>query len=263
MKKKLLALLLALTMCLCFASCGGSDDATSDDTSSDTATEQTDETIDTSDDTPTTITPNPISDDESEASYDIGLSVKKSFGMSATLKKVSYDDLSSIGSKLESMLESGLSKSGITDFTISFNDYEDDDSDGIDQLAYVAAFEDDDMEKATVEMGAYHSTTDGNYYQYNAYTSETLDSSTASVKSILSEIKSAYGVSLSESKVAAALKEAWTQAESNEDYYSLYEQAEFAGDGYTDYVTASVDVGYDEEGNMSAYIYVDRERLYS
>ena len=250
-------------MCLCFAGCGGSDDTTTDDTSSDTATEQTDETIDTSDDTPTTINPNPITDDEYEQSYDLGLSISKSFGMSATLKKVSYDDLSSIGSKLESMLESGLSKSGLSDFTISFNEYEDDDSDGIDQLAYVAAFEDDDMEKATIEMGAYHSTTDDNYYQYNAYTSETLDSSTASVKSIISEIKSAYGITLFESKVAAALKEAWAQSEESEDYFSLYEQAEFDGDGYTDYVTASVDVGYDEEGNMSAYIYVDRERMYS
>ncbi len=263
MKKKLLALLLALSMCLCFAGCGSSDDTASDDTSSDTTAEQADETIDTSDDTPTTITPNPITDDESEQSYDLGLSISKSFGMSPTLKKVSYDDLSSIGSKLESMLESGLSKSGITDFTISFNDYEDDDSDGIDQLAYVAAFEDDDMDKATIEMGAYHSTTDDNYYQYNAYTSETLDSSTASVKSIVSEIKSAYGITLSESKVAAALKEAWEKSEESEDYFSLYEQAELAGDGYTDYVTASVDVGYDEEGNMSAYIYVDRERLYA
>lgn len=250
-------------MSLCFAGCGGSDDTTSDDTSSDTATEQTDETIDTSDDTPTTINPNPITDDEYEQSYDLGLSISKSFGMSATLKKVSYDDLSSIGSKLESMLESGLSKSGLSDFTISFNEYEDDDADGIDQLAYVAAFEDDDMEKATIEMGAYHSTTDDNYYQYNAYTSETLDSSSASVKSIISEIKSAYGITISESKVAAALKEAWAQSEESEDYFSLYEQAEFDGDGYTDYVTASVDVGYDEEGNMSAYIYVDRERLYS
>ena len=70
-------------------------------------------------------------------------------------------------------------------------------------------------------------------------------------------------MTLSQSKVEKALKAAWKKAKVNEDYYGVYQKTEYKGDGYRDGVTAGIDVGYDEEGNMSAYIYVERERLYT
>lgn len=267
MKKKLVAIFMIFMMSLSLIACGSTDDSKTP-TDTDTQTEangdaaENEDTGEITDSVPDVIIPNSIVD-ESEAEYDLGTKAAKSFGMSQTLKKISYKDLSKIGDTLESAMEKGLSKSALSNFVIAFNEYEDDEADNIDRLAYVVALEDDDMEKASIEMGAYHSTKDDKYYQYNFYTSETLTSDTASVKEILAEIKSAYGVTLSQSKVEKALKAAWKQAKANEDYYGVYQKTEYKGDGYRDGVTAGIDVGYDEEGNMSAYIYVERERLYT
>lgn len=267
MKKKVIAIFMIFMMSLSLFACGSTDDSKTP-TDADTQTEadgdanKDEDAGEITDSVPDVIIPNSIAD-ESKVEYDLGAKAVKNFGMSQTLKKISYKDLSKIGDTLESAMEKGLSKSALSNFVIAFNEYEDDEADNIDQLAYVVALEDDDMEKVSIEMGAYHSTKDDKYYQYNFYTSETLTSDTASVKAILEEIKSAYGVTLSQSKVEKALKAAWKQAKANEDYYGVYQKTEYKGDGYRDSVTAGIDVGYDEEGNMSAYIYVERERLYT
>lgn len=263
MKKKIIAILLAMLLIFSLGACG--DDQEKEPTSDNpTQNEETNDTTDTDDesDTPEYIFPNSTADEE-EAEADFGLEIKKSYNMSGTLKKISYKNLSTIGDTLEKNLESALKNAGLGTFVIAFNDYEDDEFDGIDKLAYVAAIEEDDMDKATIEMGVYHSTEDDNYYQYNGYTSETLTKADASVKTILSKIEKAYGIKMSEKKVAAALKTAWETAEKREDYYGLYQITEYKGDGYIDNIIVRVDVGYDEEDNMGAYVYAERERLYT
>lgn len=266
MKKKLLAIFMILAMSFCLFACGDDETQNSD---GDLQTEDGVE-IDLSEDegesdTPEYIFPE-VNDDESYddgESYDFGMKVKKSFGMASTLKKIDYGKISTAGDELQSKLESALAKENMSDFVIAFNDYEEDDEADIDKLAYVAALEDDDMDKAIVELGAYHDDSTGKYYQYNGYTSETLTSADDSVKDILSEIESAYGIKLSESKIKKALKKAWSEAESIEDYYGFYQRSEFSGDGYTDNVVVRVDALCDEDGSMGAYIYAERERLYA
>lgn len=267
MKKILAVIFMVFMMSISLIACGSADD-TKTPTDADIQAEaggdaDEDENADEITDSAADVIIPGGNADESETEYDLGVKAVENFGMSQTLKKISYKNLSQIGDTLESAMEKGLSNSGLSDFVIAFNEYEDDEADNIDRLAYVAALEDNDMEKASIEMGAYHSTKDDKYYQYNFYTSETLTSDTASVKAILTEIKSAYGVTLSQSKVEKALKAAWKQAKANEDYYGVYQKTEYKGGGYRDGVTAGIDVGYDEESNMSAYIYVERERLYT
>ena len=203
---------------------------------------------------------------EDEEAADFGISIKKSFEMSGTLDKISYKDISELGETLEGKLTSALKKASMENFVIAFSDYEeygDEEADGIDRITYAIAVEDDDTDKATVEIGVYHNTKNDKYYQYSGYTSETLANSTAPVKMILSDIESAYGIKMSEKKIEAALKTAWEKAEKRQDFYSLYQTKAYKGDGYTDRITVRVDVGYDEDDNMGAYIYAERERLYT
>lgn len=203
---------------------------------------------------------------EDEEAADFGISIKKSFEMSGTLDKISYKDISELGETLEGKLTSALKKASMENFVIAFSDYEeygDEEADGIDRITYAIAVEDDDTDKATVEIGVYHNTKNDKYYQYSGYTSETLANSTAPVKMILPEIESAYGIKMSEKKIEAALKTAWEKAEKRQDFYSLYQTKAYKGDGYTDRITVRVDVGYDEDDNMGAYIYAERERLYT
>lgn len=265
MKKKLLAILMILMMCVCMFACG-SDDA-QDPTEGDVQIETGEEgdVIDDGNDTPEYIFPDSVEpeyEDEGD-SFDLGVKAKKSFVMSSTLEKLNYSKLSTLSDSMQNTLEAALAKAGMGNFVIAFNEYEEYDDDYMDKQAYVAAIEDDDMDKAIIEMGAYHDSFTDSYYQYNGYTSVTLTSPTASVKDILADISSAYGVELSESKVKKALKTAWKEAESIEDYYGVYQRTEFEGDGYNDSIIVRVDVGYDEDDNMGAYIYVERERQYA
>lgn len=255
MKKKLIALLLSVLLVFTFAACSDENDEPT------TENGMTNE-ADGAEETPEVTIPDAGINTDEEA-VDFGIEVKKSFKMSGTLKKISYKDISESGEKLESMLNATLKKAQLGNFVLAFNDYEDDDADGIDKIAYVAAIEDDDMDKATIEMGVYHSTENDKYYQYNGYTSETLTGASASVKTILSKIESAYGIKMSQKKVETVLKRAWEKSAKREDFYGTYQTAEYKGDGHTDKITVRVDVGYDEGDNMGAYIYAERERLYT
>lgn len=266
MKRKFIAVLMILLMCVCMFACG-SDDTAQNPTAEDVQTEGGEDaaSIDEGEDTPEYIFPDSVEpeyEDEGD-SFDLGAKAKKSFAMSPTLEKLNYNNLSTLGEDIQGTLESSLAKAGMSNFVMAFNEYEEYDDDYMDKQVYVAAIEDDDMEKAIIETGAYHDTFTDGYYQYNGYTSETLTSATDSVKDILSEISSAYGIELSESKVKKALKTAWKEAESIEDYYGVYQRIEFSGDGYSDSIIVRVDVGYDEDSNMGAYIYAERERQYA
>ena len=144
MKKKLIALLLSVLLVFTFAACSDENDEPT------TENGMTNE-ADGAEETPEVTIPDAGINTDEEA-VDLGIEVKKSFKMSGTLKKISYKDISESGEKLESMLNAILKKAQLGNFVLAFNDYEDDDADGIDKIAYVAAIEDDDMDKATIEM---------------------------------------------------------------------------------------------------------------
>lgn len=269
MKKRGITFFLIILLIFTMAACSGEEEnagSGNDVTSSEVSGEAGEDAGETQgDDAAETGTADAEASEDEEAA-DFGISIKKSFKMSGTLDKISYEDISALGETLEETLISALKKASLDNFVIAFSDYEDygdDEEDGIGQIAYAIAVEDDDIEKATVEAGVYHNTKNDKYYQYSAYTSETLTSSTASVKAILSEIESAYGIKVSEDKIEAALKRAWEKAEKRQDFYSLYQTKEYKGEGYADLITLRVDVGYDEDDNMAAYIYAERERAYT
>ena len=268
MKKRAIMIFLAILLIFTMAACSGEEEdagSGNDVTSSEVSGEASDDGETQGEDAAENVVTDYETSEDEEAA-DLGISIKKSFKMSGTLDKISYKDISELGETLEEKLTSALKKASMENFVIAFSDYEDygdDEEDGIGQIAYAIAVEDDDMDKATVEMGVYHNTKNDKYYQYSGYTSETLTNSTASVKAILSEIESAYGIKVSENKVKAALKTAWEKAKKRRDFYSLYQTKDYNGDGYTDHITVRVDVGYDEEDNMGAYVYAERERLYT
>ncbi len=269
MKKRVITFFLAIMLIFTMAACSGEDEnaySGSDDTGSEASGEVSGETDENQGEEAAEDGIAEVEASEDEETADLGISIKKSFKMSGTLDKISYKDISGLGETLEEKLTSALKKASLDNFVIAFSDYEsygEDEDDGIDKITYAIAVEDDDMEKATVEIGVYHNTNDDKYYQYNGYTSETLTSPTDSVKAILSEIESAYGIKLSEDKIEAALKTAWEKAAKRQDFYSLYQTKDYKGDGYTDHILVRVDVGCDEEDNMGAYIYAERERLYT
>ena len=269
MKKRGITFFLIILLIFTMAACSGEEEnagSGNDVTSSEVSGESGEETGETQgEDTAENGTADAETSEDEEAA-DFGISIKKSFKMSGTLDEISYEDISELGETLEEKLTSALKKASMDNFVIAFSDYEDygdDEEDGIGQIAYAIAVEDDDMDEATVETGVYHNTKDDKYYQYSGYTSETLTSSAASVKGILSEIESAYGIKMSQEKIESALKTAWKKAKKRRDFYSLYQTKEYKGDGYADLITLRVDVGYDEEDNMGAYIYAERERLYT
>ena len=280
MKKKLFTIFMIATLTFSMTACGGKDNQNS---GSDTANQQTEETtdqdtegngdsqgVDTDSDEEIGETL-PESDkkvgesEEAEEgdSYDFNLKVAKNFTMEPSLAKISYKDISKAGDKLQSNLQSGLAATASgSSYVVQFNEYETYDGEEIDKLTYVAAVEDDDTEKSVIESGVYHNSIDKNYYQYTGYTSRTMYGTSEDISDILRSIKSSYGVVLSKSKVEKALQTTWKQAEKTEDYYGVYEKKSFQGDGYIDTITVRVDAVYDEDGNMSAYVYAERERLY-
>ena len=280
MKKKLFTIFLIATLTFSMTACDGKDNQTS---GSDTANQQTEETtdqdtegngdsqgVDTDSDEEIGETL-PESDkkvgesEEAEEgdSYDFNLKVAKNFTMEPSLAKISYKDISKAGDKLQSNLQSGLAATASgSSYVVQFNEYETYDGEEIDKLTYVAAVEDDDTEKSVIESGVYHNSIDKNYYQYTGYTSRTIYGTSEDISDILRSIKSSYGVVLSKSKVEKALQTTWKQAEKTEDYCGVYEKKSFQGDGYIDTITVRVDAVYDEDGNMSAYVYAERERLY-
>lgn len=280
MKKKLFMIFMIATLTFSMTACGGKDNQNS---GSDTANQQTEETTDqdtegngdsqgadtdSDEEIGETLPESDKKVGESEEaeegdSYDFNLKVVKNFTMEPSLAKISYKDISKAGDKLQSNLQSGLAATASgSSYVVQFNEYETYDGEEIDKLTYVAAVEEDDTEKSVIESGVYHNSIDKNYYQYTGYTSRTIYGTSEDISDILRSIKSSYGVVLSKSKVEKALQTTWKQAEKTEDYYGVYEKKSFQGDGYIDTITVRVDAAYDEDGNMSAYVYAERERLY-
>ena len=266
--KKIFVLLLIFLMSISMIACGGNDDeivqepdnTAADNVSGDALSEESGESeaeegkIDTSD---------LVIGEEGEVKFDFGFTVSDDFAMSGAIKKISYTDISKQLGKLEDMMGAAVKKALSGEYPV-FSDYEEDDSESIDKLAYVLAMEDDDSEKSFLETGAYHSKTDNKYYQYTVYTSDNFyDNSKENIKRSLGEIKSAYGITVSQKTVEKAVKEVLKVATETEDYYSLYEEKSVKGSGYTEKVKLSVDGFATEDNKIGYYISVERERCYN
>lgn len=266
--KKIFVLLLIFLMSISMIACSGSDDKTvqgsdntaADDVNSDAVSGESGESeaeegkIDTSD---------LIIGEEGEVKFDFGFTVSDDFAMAGALSKIDYSDISKQLGKLESMMNAAVKKA-LTGSYSTFSDYEEDDSDSIDKLAYVLAMEDDDSEKSFLETGVYHSKTDNKYYQYTVYTSDNCyENSKENIKKSLQEIKNAYGITVSQKTVEKAVKEVLKVATETEDYYSLYEEKTVKGSGYTEKIKLSVDGFATEDNKIGYYISVERERCYN
>ena len=266
--KKVLVLFMIFVMSFSMMACGGDNDAAGPDTG-DTAADGADTNVDGDGEEQTGAeedgkldTSNLVVNDESEPEYDFGLSAGNSFGMSGAVEKIAYSNLSGQQSKLEKMMETAVKSSLSGNYTL-FSDYEEEDMDSIDRLVYVIGMEDDDSEKSFLETGAYHSTADGKNYQYTVYTSENFyKADKTQISGVLKEIKSAYGITVSQSKVEKAVKEVLAMATEIEDYYSLNQSVNVTGKGYTEKVSFAVEGFVTEENEIGYYISVERERTY-
>ena len=267
--KKILVLFMIFVMCFSMAACGGNNDGAgsdpgdaSADVSGDGIGEDSSGEVDADGENDGKLdTSDLVVNDESEKQYDFGLSAGTSFGMSGAVKKIGYSNLSGQQSKLEEMTEAAA-KSALSGNYYLFVDYEED-LDTIDKLVYVIGTEDDDAEKCFLETGAYHSTDDDRYYQYTVYTSENMyEVSKSQIAAVLKEIKSAYGISVSQSKVEKAAKEVLKNAAETEDYYTLSQSVNIKGSDYTEKVSFAVEGFVTEDDETGFYISVERERTY-
>ena len=156
---------------------------------------------------------------------------------------------------------------GNTVYTFSA-DYDEYEGESIDKQLYTLAMPNDisgdEIETAAItETGLYHSSEEKNYHQYTSYISESFSKVSKSlISSELQKIEKAYGVKVSASKVAKAMQTVFDKVKETEYEYSLYEKKTLEGDGYTEVITLSVDGAMYEDDSLSAYIYVDRDRVY-
>ncbi len=199
---------------------------------------------------------------EYETYFDFGFSASQSFTMQTAVVQQDYSDLSLLTSTLESLLASALSNAIGGTYEI-FSDYDEDDEEEIDKLAYAIGMENDDAEARFAECGAYH-TTSGKYYQYITVISENFTTVTdADLESIMDIAQSGFGITLSKSRLQKAIEIAYGVALETEDYYSLYQIKTISGNGYTETIKMYVDGFATEDDEIGYYVGFERERCYS
>lgn len=271
--KKLLVLLLILMLSFTMFACGN-DDTPADDQQNPVAGDQQDgedeETQDGESDEPEKLNPDDLimgedaagSEDDLMTEYDFGIKADSDFAMASTIKKVDYKDISAHASTMEEMLSAGIDKVFGGGYDI-FGDYEEETIDTIDKLAYAVGMENSESEASYVETGVYHDSVYDKHFQYTVYASENVyEFSSAAIEAALKEIKSAYGITVSQKTAEKAVKQVLETVAQTEDYYSLYEEKEVSGSGYTEMITFSVDGFCNEDGSSGYYFAVERERCY-
>ena len=261
--KKILVLCMIFTMSFSMFACG-SRNADADEGASNAA-EQQEQDGETGEETetPDVIIPDGFADvgeedAEEGAAYDFGFTAAKTFAMSASVKKLNGSKIASEGSSLTSQFQKALDASALGSFTAEEADYDEYEGESIDKQLYTLAMPNDisgdEIETAAItETGFYHS----------SYISESFSKVSKSlISSELQKIEKAYGVKVSASKVAKAMQTVFDKVKETEYEYSLYEKKTLEGDGYTEVITLSVDGAMYEDDSLSAYIYVDRDRVY-
>ena len=273
--KKLLVLLLILLLSFSMVACGNDDEP--GDVQDPVGSEQTDnedgsQAGEDETDQPEKLNPdelimgedaaNDAFEDDMSAPFEFGAKISEDFGMAGTVAKVDYSDLESQAGTMESALLAGTEKVFGGGFDV-FSDYEEDANDSIDKLAYAVGMENSDSEASYLEAGVYHDDVYDKHFQYTVYTSENASSYSADfAKTALAEMKDGYGVTITQSTAEKAIKKVLEEVEKTQDYYSLYEEKEVKGSGYTETVTVSVEGFFNEDGSKGFYLAVERERCY-
>ncbi len=197
-----------------------------------------------------------------EGEFDFGFETAKSFGLKSTVEKTDYSDISALASVMEERLKSAAESVFNTSVTV-FGDYEEDDEDVIDKLAYAIGMEDDDTEKRFMEAGAYHNQSDGKHYQYVMIATENFyEVNEANIASALKTLEDGMGITISKKTLTKAANQAFETATEAEDYYSLIDTKTVKGDGYQEHVKVSVDAFATEENEIGFYVSCERERCY-
>jgi len=272
--KKILAILLILVLALGCIGCGNNGDGDVQEPDgegtgaeagvNDGAEDGADESTEGADGE--TINPEDyyISDaySDMEAEYDFDLKVESSFGLENVVQKVSYSDIGSLAAEVENRLNATAGSVLGTRFTV-FSDYEEDDEDEIDKLAYAIGMENDDTEGIYLEGGAYH-TRAGENYQYVIYISQNMyDTGSANTKAIMEDIEAAMGVTFKEKQLQKAIETAYAKGEETLDYFSLVDSETASGSGYDETIKVSVDCFVTEENVVGYYVSCERERCYA
>jgi len=272
--KKLLVLLLIFMMSFTMFACGN-DDTPDVDEQNPVAGDQQDGEADQEDedgetDEPGKLNPDELimgdgaasSEDDLMAAYDFGFEASADFAMAGTIKKVDYSDISAHAATMEQVLSAGIDKVFGGGYDV-FADYEEETIDSIDKLAYAVAMEDSDSEASYLEAGVYHDSDYNKHFQYTVYTSDNAyEFSSEGIKTALKEMKDAYGVTISQKTAEKAVKEVLDRVEKTQDYYSLYQEKEVKGSGYTEMITVSIDGFCNEDGSLGYYFALERERCY-
>lgn len=199
-----------------------------------------------------------------ESGFDFGFSVGKSFGLSGAVKKVDYSDISALASVMETNLQAAVASALGNNYDV-FSDYEDDEEDDIDKLAYAIAMEDNDAEARYLEGGVYHKS-DGKHYQYIAFCSANYyEVNSSDIDTIIAEAKSAMGITLPKSRLTKAIEITFDNAAEAKDYYSLYQTQALKSGDYTETVKVTVEGVCLEDGSdtVGYYVYLERERCYN
>ncbi len=271
--KKILVLCMIFIMSFSMFACGSQPADTGDDTT-DITQEQDPADSEDQDETPDVIIPDGFADnaasdedDETEA-YHFGFTADTAFGMSGSVKKLNGAKISSQSSTLENQFEKALKASSLGSFDVASAEYDEYDGEEMDQQLYTLAMDnsadlEDIDDAAMAEAGMYHSSSKDQYHQYTSYISESFSEvSSSGIAAALKKIEANYGIKVKASKIEKAMKTVFGKVEENESAYSLYEEKTIKGDGYAEVVKLSVDGAMYEDGSMTAYIYVDRDRVY-
>lgn len=258
-KKRILGLLLVMTLLFTFNGCGKKDDGkpTGD---GDNNPGQEEQVGDETGDEPSATVEQSGTDTKG---YEFNLTIKEKFPMVKAIEKTDYKNLEKKESKVLAMMEAAIGDAFGGGFPLE-SDSDFTSSDGIDEQVFVVGMEDDDTEKALMEGGIYHSTVDGNYYQYIIYvTKNCYNVSGIDIAEFVDIFKKKFGVIVSESDLKAAAEKALAEAKRREDYYSLEQEIKTKGKGYEEIVTFTVEGFATEEGKIGYYASVGRERKYN
>ena len=271
--KKILALLLIFVLVLGFAACGtgdetpegtGGNDAASEDIQNEENNEKDEATdaVEPGD----KVNPDDITMGEEYSSmeepFDFDFQTKDNFGLGGIIEKAEYSKLSELPGELENRISS-IAKSVFGEEFGVFSDYEEDDTDPLDKLAYAVGMMNDDTESIYMEGGVYHSQTDDKHYQYIMCASETFEEvNDANIQTAVKTLEDGMGIKISAQKMKEAVESAYATAVETEDFYSLLDSAVINANGYRETVKVSCDAVAYEDGTYAFYVSAERERCY-
>ncbi len=241
---------------------GGSTAGVDEDAAYDEQVKEDDDDIDEKDYVPKA--------DESEKAFDLGFSVKQSFGLSQAVDELESADLESLKDKLESNLAAAIkacfgSANYPTQCEYEEGEIDDDSKNSMKDLVYAQALEDDDADKKLLEAGKYGIEGDA-FRQYVNICSETYDkASDETISELVKLAQESMGVSIAKARLRKAAEIVMKNADkTDEEFYSLYSAKTIkdSGKGYSEEIRVTVDGFINEDGSSCFYLFIERDRQY-